>query len=199
MRELEFDALTAGVKLGGLNSQHTIRVLLCYLIEKVGEPITQHQLEMAAVHTELVNYFEFGDALSRLEKQNLVTLKDGAYTITKDGREVAQSLASDVPYTVKEQALNVAVKCLDISKIAKHTTVNIQKVSDEQGYKVTCTIKDDFGDMFSTSILMPDEQLAKHVEKRLFYNGTAVYSCMLAALTGDPSMFSAAMKSFKES
>ena len=40
------DALTAGVKNGGLNSRTEIRILLCYLI-KTAAPTTIQQLEEA--------------------------------------------------------------------------------------------------------------------------------------------------------
>ena len=60
------NAFTAGVKPGGLNNSAEIRILLCYLIQNVPEPLSQEEIERALLGEELVNYFELASALSQL-------------------------------------------------------------------------------------------------------------------------------------
>ena len=52
------NAFTAGVKPGGLTTSTEIRILLCYLIQHAGTPLSQGELETALLGEELVNYFE---------------------------------------------------------------------------------------------------------------------------------------------
>ena len=66
------EAFTAGVKPGGLTDDTQIRILLCYLIKTAG-PLTRDTLQGALLQEQLVNYFEFADALAEVQKQGLVT------------------------------------------------------------------------------------------------------------------------------
>ena len=67
------DAFTAGVKPGGLNTSTEIRILLCYLIKSAG-PLTRDAMQGAVLEEQLVNYFEFVDALNELEEQGLASI-----------------------------------------------------------------------------------------------------------------------------
>lgn len=87
------EAFTAGVRPGGLTDDTQIRMLLCYLV-KVAGPVKRETMQGALLQEQLVNYFEFADALAEVEKQQLVTVdEDGRYTITRRGTTVADTLA----------------------------------------------------------------------------------------------------------
>ena len=91
------EAFTAGVRPGGLTDDTQIRMLLCYLV-KVAGPVKRETMQGALLQEQLVNYFEFADALAEVEKQQLVTVdEDGRYTITRRGTTVADTLAYDDP------------------------------------------------------------------------------------------------------
>ena len=99
------EAFTAGVRPGGLTDDTQIRMLLCYLV-KVAGPVKRETMQGALLQEQLVNYFEFADALAEVEKQQLVTVdEDGRYTITRRGTTVADTLAYDLPRTVRESAI----------------------------------------------------------------------------------------------
>ena len=102
------EAFTAGVRPGGLTDDTQIRMLLCYLV-KVAGPVKRETMQGALLQEQLVNYFEFADALAEVEKQQLVTVdEDGRYTITRRGTTVADTLAYDLPRTVRESAIRAA-------------------------------------------------------------------------------------------
>ena len=87
------EAFTAGVRPGGLTDDTQIRMLLCYLV-KVAGPVKRETMQGALLQEQLVNYFEFANALAEVEKQQLVTVdEDGRYTITRRGTTVADTLA----------------------------------------------------------------------------------------------------------
>ncbi len=193
-----FDAMTAGVKPGGLNSKHTIRVLLCYVINSVNKPITQEQLHRAIVATELANLFEFGDALSRLELGNLINKDEvGGYTITNDGKTVAETLHTEIPITVREQAYNAAINCLEYSKLLKDSVVDIKRTQNGD-YAVSCKLFDNDNEIMSLTLGVAEPELAEYIKKRIFNNSKKLYSCMLAALTGSPGLFKEAVEKLNE-
>ncbi len=192
--DIEFDAMTAGVKPGGLNSKHTIRVLLCYIINSVGKPITQQQLHRAIVATELANLFEFGDALSRLEQNKLIVKdQDDGYTVTDDGKLVAETLHTEVPLTVREQAYNAAINCLEYSNITEQVNIKIVKINDEE-YQVNCKLLNATKEVLNFTMSVGEPELAEHIKDRLTNSGGLLYSCMLATLTGSSGLYSEAMK-----
>ena len=69
------EAFTAGVRPGGLTDDTQIRMLLCYLV-KVAGPVKRETMQGALLQEQLVNYFEFADALAEVEKQQLVTVDE---------------------------------------------------------------------------------------------------------------------------
>ena len=75
------NAFTAGVKPGGLTTSTEIRILLCYLIQHAGTPLSQGELETALLGEEHVNYFELASNLSDLLEQGFVREENGRYTI----------------------------------------------------------------------------------------------------------------------
>ena len=79
------NAFTAGVKPGGLTTSTEIRILLCYLIQHAGTPLSQGELETALLGEELVNYFELASNLSDLLEQGFVREENGRYTILPAG------------------------------------------------------------------------------------------------------------------
>ena len=91
------NAFTAGVKPGGLTTSTEIRILLCYLIQHAGTPLSQGELETALLGEELVNYFELASNLSDLLEQGFVREENGRYTILPAGADIAEALADDVP------------------------------------------------------------------------------------------------------
>ena len=104
------EAFTAGVRPGGLTDDTQIRMLLCYLV-KVAGPVKHETLQGALLQEQLVNYFEFADALAEVEKQKLVTVdSEGRYTITRKGATVADTLAYDLPRTVRESAIRAVMQ-----------------------------------------------------------------------------------------
>ena len=81
------NAFTAGVKPGGLTTSTEIRILLCYLIQHAGTPLSQGELETALLGEELVNYFELASNLSDLLEQGFVREENGRYTILPAGAD----------------------------------------------------------------------------------------------------------------
>lgn len=173
------DALTAGVRVGGLNSRTEIRILLCYLIKNAA-PVTRQQLEDALLDEELVNYFEMTDALGHLEQNALVELKEDGYTITPKGGVIADTLASDLPRSVREKAIRAVLRCqLWMKKAAQN---HAEVVKDEEGYHVVCSISDLGSEMFCLRVAMPDELTANAVKKRFIQDGSNIYALLMNSL-----------------
>lgn len=175
------DAFTAGVKPGGLTNNTQIRILLCYLVKTAG-PVTRETMEGALLQEQLVNYFEFADALSELQRQNLIVSTEKGYTITEKGATVADTLAYDLPRSVRESAILAVIRLQSWAHRAAQNHAEIQHGPD--GCKVVCSIRDQgMPESFRLELAMPDILSAEEVKNRFIARGSQIYVSLLESLT----------------
>ena len=175
------EAFTAGVKPGGLTDDTQIRILLCYLVKTAG-PLTRDTLQGALLQEQLVNYFEFADALADVEKQHLVAIdEESQYSITKKGSTVADTLALDLPRTVRESAIRAVMQ---IQSWRHKAAMNRARVEEEDGeYTVWCAIGDLGSDVFRLQLAMPDKLTAETIKNNFTAHGSEIYSKIMDMLT----------------
>lgn len=174
-------AFTAGVRPGGLTTSTEIRILLCYLLQSVGMPLSRAEIENALLSEELVNYFEMAEALGDLcEKGHLALNAENKYTITESGSALAAALESDVPRSVREAAVNavISAQAYKRKKAQHHATHEKNK----NGYMVHCYIEDLGERVFSLDLYMPDELSAKAVEEKFVSRGDELFSSILSMM-----------------
>ena len=175
------EAFTAGVKPGGLTDNTQIRILLCYLVKTAG-PLTRDTLQGALLQEQLVNYFEFADALADVERQQLVSLdEDERYSITDKGSTVADTLAFDLPRTVRESAIRAVMQ---IQSWKHKAAMNRARSEEEDGeYVVWCAIGDMGSDVFRLQLAMPDKLTAETIRNNFTAHGSEIYSKVMDMLT----------------
>ncbi len=178
------DAFTGGVELGGLWNQNDIRILLCYILSSVDGPLRREDISQITEGKALANYFEVGDALAALEKQgNVVRDQDGLYAVTPAGREIAQSLDATLPLSVRDKALEAAVRLMADARARRENRVNIRET--EQGFRVDCHVSGGKMDLMTVSLFVPDKAQAEMVERNFYRAPEGVYKLLLSSLTGD--------------
>lgn len=175
------EAFTAGVKPGGLTDDTQIRILLCYLVKTAG-PLTRDTLQGALLQEQLVNYFEFADALADVEKQQLVTVnEEEQFVITQKGSTVADTLALDLPRTVRESAIRAVMQ---IQSWRHKAAMNRARVEEEEGeFTVWCAIGDLGSDVFRLQLAMPDRLTAETIKDNFTAHGSEIYSKLMDMLT----------------
>lgn len=115
---------------------------------------------------QLVNYFEFADALAEVQKQGLVTCTDEQYSITDKGASVASTLAHDLPRTVRESAIRAVMQ---IQSWRHKAASNRAHVEEKNGkYVVWCNIGDLGSDVFQLQLTMPDQADRRGDEEHVY-------------------------------
>ena len=181
---MDHQALTQGVRPGSVTTGHEIIILICYLMREIGRPVTYEQLSQALMSQQLVNYFEFADAMSSLEKSGHI-LADGEHrwSLSPLGEQTAATFQSTLPLAVRERAVGSLEKILTLLKRQQENQVFIEKRED--GYTVTLTITDIGSDLLSVSIFMPTREECEAIRRRFLNDPTYVYKGVFALLTGD--------------
>ena len=188
------NAFAAGVKPGGLTTSTEIRILLCYLIQHAGTPLSQGELETALLGEELVNYFELASNLSDLLEQGFVREENGRYTILPAGADIAEALADDVPRSVRDAAVRATLAAQQFARKEAQHHAQITPAASGTGYNVQCSIRDMESDVFSFSLYVPDKLTAKLARAQFIENGDGIYKLMLAALTSNDALVAELLK-----
>lgn len=185
---MENSALTAGVRVGGLTDRTEIKILLCYLLSELKQPITQNQLIECVCGQELVNYFEMQSALQHLLDNKLIKEDENGYSILPEGKDIARQLESVVSTTVKRYAYTMAVNILQYESLKKQHKIKISPVKGG-GFNLHCSIEDDEFTIFSMDIVMPDEKSAEFAGEQFILKGQDIFKCVLGITTDTPAMY----------
>lgn len=182
-----------GILPGGLTSITEIKVLICYLLKSIDGYMTKAQIAEAFFDDGLVNFFDASASVDALLENGHImkntTLNNGEeeYTITALGIEAAAQLERTVPFTVREKAVKAALKLIYKNKNENENTVDIKKVED--GYIVTCSIKDIGSDLLTLGIFVGDKMQATCIKENFQLEPQKVYMNILKMLTGNFNLF----------
>ncbi len=183
---MKYDAFTAGIEPGGLRNRNEIRILVCYLLTSVKEPLAEDDLVEIIVENGLANYFEVRDAIAEMAEMGNIVLRGENPRICTAGEPakiISKQLDSALPPAVREKALCAALNLLDRTRREKENSVDI--VPAEHGYRVTCHVSGGTEDLMSFSLSVPDRAQAGIVKKNFQRSPETVYRMLLALATGN--------------
>jgi len=182
---LEKDAVTAGVsKAGGLFSSAEIRILICYILSAIDEPVPGRLLANTLHYEGIANYFEVVDSISTLcERGQLKSYNEAedTYIVTENGKDIAKTLRTSISMTVTERAYNAAIRMFSRFKNAKETDIKITK--ENGNTYVTCSTVDNNIPFMSIKLLVADEEQALTIKENFLENPSAIYSTIIKMFT----------------
>ena len=182
------DAFIAGVEPGGLTNLQEIRILLCYMLNTVGQPVPRDSVTEILIGGGMANYFDTEAAIEELlGQQHLTQTEDKLLTVTATGAHIGDSLSVRIPYTLRERSVAAALKLLKRRHVEQDNKVDIVKLEDG-GYAVTCTVQDRGRDLLSVTLRVSDPWQAEQIKEHFLSDPALLYRSNLAVLTGDAGM-----------
>lgn len=183
---MEYDAFDAGIELGGLRNRDDIRLLVCYLLKSVDAPMTRQMLNDAMQEDGLANYFEVGQAIEELLKTGNISADiaddEEVLSVTDKGREAAELLQTSLPKTVREKAVNSAIRLTTRAKIERENKIEVKK-EENGGYNITFTLFDRDTELMKLSIFVADSLQLEQVKQNFIDDPVKVYSTIITSLT----------------
>ena len=171
-----------GIEPGGLRTRNEIKLLVCYLLSSVDERITRSQLCEIALDKGLANYFEINQAVSDLIENGAVVSDfiecEEYLSVTEQGRSSTKTLEIQLPRSVREKAINAAIKMLTLAKRKRENKVEVQKL-ENGGYHVTFSMEE----MMKLTIYVADEMQVETVTNNFYEDPIKLYSGIIASLT----------------
>lgn len=182
---MEFDAFDAGIELGGLRNRDDIRLLVCYLLKTIDKPIEKEQLNNALLENGLANYFEINQAITELLSNGnidmLIQDEEECYQILPRGKEIADNLEMTLPRTVRERAVNSAIKLMTLKEVERENKIEVEKV--ENGYNVTFSLMSGNDELMKLTLLVGDSMQVESIKKNYLEDPIKLYSSIITALT----------------
>ena len=176
----------AGVEPGGLHEDYEIKILICYLLSALKDPLSKSQMNEVLTGSSLVNYFQFADALEELVQDGhievIVEMRPEAefYRLLPKGKMAALEFERSLPLTVREKSVNSALQIQKKARLRSQNKAEIEKTKD--GYIVTCVMKDIGSDLLRLSLFVPTKEQAERVKERFLDDPEILYRSVLDSL-----------------
>ncbi len=182
------DVFSAGVQPGGLYTSQEIKILLCYMLHTVHQPMLRDEVTDILVSGEMANYFAIEEAIEELLRlQHLVTDERRYIATTATGAEIGESLFTRVPYTLRERSVEAALALLKRRRVEQDNKVDIRRLEDG-GCEVTCTVLDQGRTLLSVTLRVADEYQAAQIRENFLSDPSFLYRGNLAVLVGDANL-----------
>lgn len=183
-----FDAFSAGVEPGGLRSTEEIKILLCYMLHTVQQPMARADVTDILVGNSMANYFDIENAIEDLLRlQHLVEGEEHRIATTVTGGQIAEALSVRIPYTLRERSAKAALELLRRRRTEADNPVTVEKLADG-GCLVTCAVMDGGKMIFSVQLRVADEWQADQIREHFLQNPALLYRADLAVLTGEVNL-----------
>ena len=186
---MDYDALSAGVMLGGLTNRTEIRILICYILKTIDKPIPGTVLKEVLHYEGIANYFEVSYAISELETNNhiQVVAEDGdkQFMASQSGIDIAKTLEKNIPITIRELSCNAINKRLSRIRYEKENRVTIKNL--EKGCIVSCSVLEGTNEVLTISLFVPDEGCAKIIKESFLDDPTSVFTGVTDLLFRGPN------------
>ena len=105
---------------------------------------------------------------------------DSELFITEIGKRNIATLESDLPYTVRENALNAAIRMQTRLRRESEHKIKIEKL--EKGCNITMSVLDGSDDLMTISIFVADYEQALAVKEKFLSDPVTIYSNIVAML-----------------
>ena len=163
-----------------------IKLIALYIINNFKMPVPNSFIVDTLVLEPFVNYFDLQQQVSELEEEEFVTYyhedTEKFYSLTQKGIEALSFFEARIPKTVRERLMRaIKIKIKEL-KNALSIKADYNKINDVE-YSVNLGISEGHYDMFSLSLSVGDELMAKKICASFKENPQSLYSEFLSILT----------------
>ncbi len=172
------DAFGAGVEPGGLHSHREIKMLVCYMLANIPEPLTRESIFTVLCGHGMANFFDISAVIDDLlSLHNLQEDELGRLTVTQVGRDAAITLQDMLPLTLRERSVAAAKRLIVRLQNERENHVDIRR--EEHGCTVTCTVGDQGTPLMTLSLLVGNEKQAEDIRERFLNDPLSIYRAVI--------------------
>ncbi|MDO5015186.1 MAG: DUF4364 family protein [Clostridia bacterium] len=179
-----YDAMPEGTEPGGLRDRSEIKILICFLIDKLDFELTAADIGEFAVKSGCANFFEvMGAAKELIDNDRIIENANGSLNLTEKGQRAASILYKELPLTVRESILNVALKDLTYRQNERENPVKITQ--NEDGYEVSISLINKDEKMMEIKFYVSNLDTAENIKNNFLKDPIKIYSELFSSLLSE--------------
>lgn len=164
------------------------KLKLLYILKYINTPLTNIEITNFILDNDILDYFTLQQFLGDLLDSKFVSLssKNGNeyYSISEAGTDALDMFSEKLPeYFIKQVETSFSNFKMEIKKHRELLGHYYKRKEDE--YIVSLQVIENESSIFSLSINVPDEDLAKHICKKWDSNPEKIFSSIIKTLTTD--------------
>jgi len=172
---------------GFIREEKDVMYLILYALRFFPFPISESDLMDVVLIDDGFGYFEFRAAFLHLQERNYVCCSEGEreplYSITSEGAQAIEVLASGLPFSVRDKAERAALQV--IAKIRRDASVKASHKENADGtYTVQLKICDAQSDQLSVEVLAMTRRQCELLEDNFRRRAESLYHELLLLLSG---------------
>lgn len=144
-----------------LESLTLYKLMILYLLNKVTFPLTRVQISNFFLEKEYAPYFSLQQALSELEEQHLISIKQAKtsslISITEDGNETLGYFVKQIPVAIIDD-MDIYLIENKYELRSEAGTFSDYYKSTQGDYIVTCSVSEGKSTLISLNLSVPDEE-----------------------------------------
>lgn len=178
---INFDALPYGASDGGLHSTMDIYLMICYVVVKSKERLTDDVLINTMVEGEFANYFETTNALQKIKDKGLIVINEQGFLKPANNCEYFVELVeNELPYSMRKRSVKLAAKLAVKELYRKENEVEIIKDGDD--FIVTMHFKDCGKDFMVLSLRAVTAAQAEMFKEQFYADPVKIYNDLIDSL-----------------
>ena len=172
-------------RLGFIHDMLDVKVLILFVMSRVGYPATSQQIYELCYQDDCVSYFDVCTAIPQMVKSgHLVEKEPDLYEITEKGRADGSLTQDSIAYTVRCRAEN-AVNRFN-RQLRRSSFVKTQIIPREGGdCSVMMALDDESGNLMTLELLAPNQRQAVRLGKLYEKKAEIIYNMTMAELLDD--------------
>jgi len=167
---------------GIIYDKNEIKVLILFVMSRLGEPVTLEILTELAMCDESISYFDVTECISKLLKTKHLYLTGNKYSLTPKGIRNGEILEKDLPYCVRTKAEEAAAH-IHAAQSRNAMIKTSTTAGPSGGFNVELSVSDGVGDILSLNLFVASIELANRVEKGFRKNAERVYHAIIEVIT----------------
>ena len=172
-----------------LTEKNDIKIFILYPLRNIGYPLDFTNVNDIMVQDEFVNYFDFAECFAELIDTGNVAEsvnEDGVtvYSVTEKGKEVSESLESDLYMLIREKSLKSALRLLDFKKRGSFSKCSYKELPDGK-FEFSCKIVECREEIFNCTIKVDNKKMLDRMLYNFDNRPETAYRGMISLLTGE--------------
>ena len=156
----------------------TLNILICYLLYKIGKPVSVDHLYDIVINTGVINYFYYQDSIDYLLTNELISeVQDdngvNCYELQPKGVVCAKELKSFAPKAYRDKLVLAALRYF--ARLKYEQEIKIEYIELENGCYAHIRCLDTTNDLMDLKLFAPDIGQAKLIGEKVMLNPAGFY------------------------